>query len=79
MKIADLRSRVLEAALNFAGNDIDRELVALVVNLTVPMVGLSVTPDGEMYNPAPDPKFMPPGMEAKWGGGARPRRRGSRR
>ncbi len=85
MKIADLRRRVLEEAIahvesfGYSPDGDARAFAELVVGLTVPAVGLAVATDGEIYSPAPDPKFMPPGMEAKWGGGARPRRRGSRR
>jgi hypothetical protein len=79
VKIADLQARVLEAALTQAGSDIDRELVAIVVKLTLKNVDLHVATDGEVYSPAPEARFMPPGMEAKWGGGSRPARGGRRR
>ena len=52
------------------------ELVALAVRATLAAVDLHVAPDGEIYSPAPEARFMPPGMEAKWGGGSRRRRRG---
>ena len=52
------------------------ELVALAVRATLAAVDLHVAPDGEIYSPAPEARFMPPGMEAKWGGGSRRRRAG---
>ena len=78
MKLAEFTARVIEAASREspAVDAIDRDLVTLIVKLTLARVDLHVAPDGEIYNPAPDPKFMPAGMEARWGGGAIRRRRG---
>jgi hypothetical protein len=87
IKIADLQARVLERVFEdannsndpYAADDIDPELVALVVRLTLAGVDLHVATDGEVYSPAPEARFMPPGMEAKWGGGSRPARGRRRR
>jgi hypothetical protein len=81
MKIADLRRRVLEEAIahtesfGYSPDEDARAFAELAVDRAIKAVGLEVATDGEIYNPAPDPKFMPPGMEPKWGGGARRRRR----
>lgn len=52
------------------------ELIALAVRATIEAIGFHVAHNGDICDPRPDPRFMPPGMEAKWGGGSRRRRAG---
>ncbi len=80
MKITALHERVLAALLEKrpdAQAILEGDLIKLVVDLTLAGVDLHVDRNGEIYSPAPEARFMPPGMEAKWGGGSR-RRRGGR-
>jgi hypothetical protein len=73
VKLADTIARVIKS---IGDEPVGRgELVALAVRATIEAIGFHVAHDGEICDPRPDPKFMPPGMEAKWGGGSRRRRR----
>lgn len=75
MKISLLRERIIAAARERGYSD--EVQISLIVDLTLAGVDLHVDREGEIYSPAPEQRFMPPGMEAKWGGGSR-RRRGGR-
>lgn len=77
MKLSALRERVLAAVRGqYDSEAASDRLVSLVVDLTLAGVDLHVDRDDEVYSPAPEARFMPSGMEAKWGGGSRRRRRG---
>ena len=78
MKITALHERVIAAVLEKRGRPATSgHQISLVVDLTLAGVDLHVDRTGEIYSPAPEERFMPKGMEAKWGGGSR-RRRGGR-
>lgn len=73
MKIEDVIAKVIEATRD---EPVGRgELVVLAVRLTVDAIGFHVAHNGDICDPRPEERFMPPGQEAKWGGGSRRARR----
>lgn len=77
--LKDAQEKVLAAVREKFGVEPGlRETVELAVQLTVEAIGFHVSASGEICDPRPEERFMPKGMEAKYGGGSR-RRRGNAR
>lgn len=77
--LKDAQERVLKAVREKFGAEPGlADIVNESVRLTVEAIGFHVSAEGEVCDPRPEQRFMPPGMEAKYGGGSR-RRRGNAR
>jgi hypothetical protein len=76
VKLADAQARVILRLLSMPKPPSERELVATVVKLSIESVGFHFADDGEICDPRPNQTWIPPGQEAKWGGGSRRRRSG---
>ena len=79
MKLADLQARILQGVRDKYGAEPGlADTVNEAVKLTIEGIGFHFATDGTICDPRPEQRFMPAGMEAKWGGGSR-RRRGPQR